>query len=1151
MKLQNRLFIFLSILSGFLTVQSQTASGDLEAYLNFYIDNVPGSSGDDFSSPTGTDLINWESAVRDILANNIVNARATASLFNYIITEYTDTNNLPGQVYYILEEDSPLSKHWGTYVFNSSPIRDNLVIQTVHARYDTNTGDEAAYSFTRLSAKAFFIQGTHRCNHNTTTSCDGTTSACDSTSKPFSISDLAHNVSTVFQKTTEIVAEDLNTVFVQLHGFSQQGSDPDIIMSNGTDQIPSGTDNVIAMRDELLNVDASLTFKIPHIDIGWTRLIATTNTQGRHLNQSNSPCNTAATSSTGRFVHIEQAFSLRSNSTGWNKIYVALSNLFSDGCATDNTPPVLDCQDLTIQLDNAGNGTLSQAFLNSLATEDCSTATVTASKTNFVCADVISTPANKMVITGVVEGDLNTTNVKAVEVTILQDIQDLSDYGIGSANNGGGTDGQEFTFPVMSALKGDKFLITRDNTVFNTFFGFSADFVDTVAIFFNGDDAIELFYNGSVIDRYGEPNVDGTGKVWEYLNGWAYRKTDTHPDGTIFVSGNWTYSGVGVNTGVTTNIEASPSFPIESYQILPNTQTVILEATDDSGNTSSCVVNVTVEPFETIYSGGSWSNGTPTSATKATVSGNYNTSSGNIEACICEVTLGNTLTIVSGDYVNVQTNIIIDGTLQIEHEGSLVQVDDNAIVTKGINGVIDVVKTTPTLTNRDFTILSSPMTAETVSGVYSAAAFVRNHDTNLFTPHSQVTIDDPLAENFADQEGDNWVIETGSLNAGEGYLVKPFTIASGTTGTYTTNYTKGTLNNGLVNFSTIFGDDQNDSPNILGNPYASSVDANKFITDNPIVDAIYYWEHITAPASDYPGYNMSNYNMGDISLYNGSGGMSAPNEQVGAPVAKPSNQYIPSGQGFGIKANAAGTVHFDNSMRVVDNNSGYRNTEIERIYISVKNITYNLNSSMLVAFTNNATNGYEAMYDAKRLATPVSVYSVLEEKELAIQGRSAFTTEQVIPLGFRTMVEEVQTYTISLGTIEGDNITQVTMYLQDNLLGTVTNLSEGSYIFTSNESNQKDRFVIIFADEQLGAGDVSLEAVSLYPNPTQYVLNIVSPLSTITKVEVYDVQGRVIASIVISNKSTYQLDMSTFNTAMYFVKVTTKDGDITKRVVKK
>ena len=59
--------------------------------------------------------------------------------------------------------------------------------------------------------------------------------------------------------------------------------------------------------------------------------------------------------------------------------------------------------------------------------------------------------ASDLVITGVVDGPLTGGLPKAVEVYVVNDVADLSAYGVGSANNGGGTDGEEFTFPAVGS----------------------------------------------------------------------------------------------------------------------------------------------------------------------------------------------------------------------------------------------------------------------------------------------------------------------------------------------------------------------------------------------------------------------------------------------------------------------------------------------------------------------------------------------------------------------------------------------------------------------------------------------------------------------------------------------------------------------------
>ncbi len=320
-------------------------TGNLETYLNSYIAALPGSTGDNYSEPTASQLAIWENAVASLLAYDIAAANTLANSLNYQIVQFTDNSSSPNTIYHLLEEKSPQSNYWGTYVFNLNACRSDLVLQAPHLKYDTNTGNQAIYAFTRLNSLALFLSGTHRCNSSLASTCDGTSSICTGSSAPYRKTDMAHNTMSAFQKTTEILGTaKTNSVFVQLHGFSKQSTDPYVIMSNGTRSTPS-TDYASIIKNELYNVDNTLTFKLAHIDLSWTRLIAASNTQGRFLNGSTDPCHAYLEASTGRFVNIEQEKSkLRQDASSWHKMYVALFNAFPCTPAPCNTAGI-PCDD--------------------------------------------------------------------------------------------------------------------------------------------------------------------------------------------------------------------------------------------------------------------------------------------------------------------------------------------------------------------------------------------------------------------------------------------------------------------------------------------------------------------------------------------------------------------------------------------------------------------------------------------------------------------------------------------------------------------------------------------------------------------------------------------------------------------------------------
>ena len=191
---------------------------------------------------------------------------------------------------------------------------------------------------------------------------------------------------------------------------------------------------------------------------------------------------------------------------------------------------------------------------------------------------------NDLIITGAFDGPNSGGTPKGVELYVVNDIADLSVYGLGSANNGGGTDDVEYVLPAVAATTGDFLYFASESTEFNNFFGFEPDGTDN-AMSINGDDAIELFYDVSgvtagqtdatVVDVFGDIDVDGTGQVWDHVDGWAYRNDGTGPEGSTFMPENWMYSGVDAFDGQASNATAVIPFPLGTYSATVTTSPII------------------------------------------------------------------------------------------------------------------------------------------------------------------------------------------------------------------------------------------------------------------------------------------------------------------------------------------------------------------------------------------------------------------------------------------------------------------------------------------------------------------------------------------------------------------------------------------------
>ena len=644
-----------------------------------------------------------------------------------------------------------------------------------------------------------------------------------------------------------------------------------------------------------------------------------------------------------------------------------------------------------------------------------------------------------------------------------------------------------------------------------------------------------------------DPNYDNTPPVANCKNFTAKLDKTT---GTVTINVNQIDNGSTDNMAITKKTLTGRT--IFTCADVGKNFDVTLTVEDDYGNKSSCTSTVSVAAANTNFNGTAWNNGAPGPGSNARIRADYNTASkGNITACTCEVDASKTLTVAEENYLDIARDITVNGNLVVEHKGSVVQTQDDATVIN--NGSINVNYTTPFMVPRTFLVMGSPMTTETRTGVFAASHSIRNHLTENFVPNPDVEAQFPGAENFADDNYDNWLLYNGTINPGEGYLVRPQESLTEGNKTYDLTYQSGTLNTGTVEFTVKYNVDRDSSPNVLSNPYPSAISAVDFINANPMVNEVYFWNPLTPPNGSLPGAGSMNFSMEDISMYNLLGGTAAASDATGTETIP--TGYISTGEGFGIKATSAGIASFNNSMRVTGNNNVPRPTEgnDDRIWLTVHNDKYGLQNTTLLGFSEITTSGMDQGYDSKRLATVLSLYSHLEDgsQELGIQAREAFTDGAKIPMGFSSLLDDTAEYRISITDIQGVDFENISVFLFDNQLNTVTNLSETDYTFVAAKGTYNNRFTVQFqSDEVLGPIATALRNISMYPNPTQSLVTINSPQSKIVNIEVYDISGRKLRSTPVIGETSYSIDLHPLQTAVYFIKINTEAGTVTKQIIK-
>src|SRR5690606_34260983 len=119
------------------------------------------------------------------------------------------------------------------------------------------------------------------------------------------------------------------------------------------------------------------------------------------------------------------------------------------------------------------------------------------------------------------------------------------------------------------------------------------------------------------------------------------------------------------------------------------------------------------KPAISTWNGTTWLPAAPTSSTVAIINGNY--SAGNISACRCEVNPGFTLTVNPNQYLDVQSEIVNNGTVNVENNASIVQ-HNNAAVNVGSG--FNIRRTTTPYYKFDYTYWSSPVASATIGATF-------------------------------------------------------------------------------------------------------------------------------------------------------------------------------------------------------------------------------------------------------------------------------------------------------------------------------------------------------------------------------------------------------------------------------------------------
>ncbi|OEK09405.1 hypothetical protein A8C32_11850 [Flavivirga aquatica] len=572
-----------------------------------------------------------------------------------------------------------------------------------------------------------------------------------------------------------------------------------------------------------------------------------------------------------------------------------------------------------------------------------------------------------------------------------------------------------------------------------------------------------------------------------------------------------------------------------------------------------------------VWNGTVWTPSIPTSSTNVIVDGDYSTAAnGNFSSCTLTVNSSYTLTVSNGTYVEVDNDVTIDGQLQVETQGNFVQENDTALFTDNSSGGVQLTKTKIMSKALTYTYWSSPVVGETIettfAGVPTGRRFLFNA-TNFVDNDEEIgntgTFNTGVSDDI-DDDGDDWQLASGAMQAGVGYAATAKSVGSypdTQSFTFTGAFNTGVVSVPLVDAS---GGAYNDW-NFIGNPYPGAIDVATFFTVNTgIVGTLYLWDQNTNENANASGNQSLNFSSDDYAMINGGGGVAA---SSGSTIP---NGFVASGQGFFVEALSTGPVIFNNSMRVGTNNNSqfFKNTKSKKVSNNIDNkLWVNLSSDngvfnqILLAYVNGATHQNDgAFYDAKRILTSgkaAILYSNIDNDngKFAIQGRAVnnLNINEIINLGFKTNIEVATLYKLSIAQLQGGFLNDNVIYLKDNLLSLVHNLSDSDYTFTSETGEFNDRFQIVFNQNALSiydALDINRNILKIIELENDSIQFKVSEDLTIKSIIIYDLLGKQLYNFK-ANKDAETYKLSNLGSGTYIAKVIlSNEAIISKKMYK-
>lgn len=331
---------------------------------------------------------------------------------------------------------------------------------------------------------------------------------------------------------------------------------------------------------------------------------------------------------------------------------------------------------------------------------------------------------------------------------------------------------------------------------------------------------------------------------------------------------------------------------------------------------------------------------------------------------------------------------------------------------------------------------------------------------------------------------------------------------------------RGTLNNGTIDFSVTYTAENERTGlagyNLLGNPYQSYLDFDKFATVNKDL-----WDG-EAYAQTYAVYDPASSNYVQYKSEASQG-------------AKVADQYLNMHQGFFIRVNKNGVARFDNSMRTHTAGNGFRSNGNRYPLINFTLTDSEGNTDLAVLEVGRPKNDGAKKLRVGNAKARISLRH--DDLDFAILFRNMASGSQPLYLS----VDENDTFTLSWETA---NVDFQSLTLVDNITGVKYDmLTHDSYSFEGSTDDYRSRFKIVID----GFTDIEEEEAVLadkfaFFDGSAWIVNGQGQL------DVIDLMGRTIFRSTLTNDQNH-VNLNGVAQGMYLMQLRNENGVKTQRIV--